>query len=125
MLHIHQSSWPIGWEFLHGLKLYLKNKQTKQLNLLVCYKSLENERKWGQVTEQSKVLCPLNPEGCIITSRGKGKPCKLSLYPVIPPQTMPMQFDFDLVFPGLMTPYKNIFKKNPNSSLVWFKKKGG
>lgn len=83
-LHIYKSSWPISWEFLHGLKRYLKNKQTKQLNLSICYKSLEGGESGGQWESRAR-LSVLKSGGIYYNQRGKGKPCKSSLYPVISP----------------------------------------
>lgn len=65
-----------------------------------------------------------NPEGYIITWRGKGKPCKSSLYPGISP-TNNAHGNFFLIqyFQDGWLPTKTLKKKIPNSSLVWFKKR--
>lgn len=54
----YQSSWPISWEFLHGLKLYLKNKQNNSTFRSAIHPIPVGWNKWGTVRKQSKVLCP-------------------------------------------------------------------
>lgn len=71
-LQFYQSSWPISWEFLYGLKFYLESRQTKQLNLLTAinpfWRLVLSGDKW-----EGKVLCSLNPEENSILPRGRRK----------------------------------------------------